>query len=73
VPGDCAQAQQERIDDQPGAAAQRLIRQYLPKGTCFKDLTDKHCMQIEEAPNNTPRKKLGFTTPDEAYDEQCCA
>lgn len=50
-----------------------LIRQYLPKGTCFKDLTDKHCRQIEEALNNRPRKKLGFATPDEAYDEQCCA
>jgi transposase, IS30 family len=51
-----------------------LIRQYLPKGTCFKDLTDKHCKQIEEALNNRPRKKLGFATPDEAYDQQrCCA
>jgi len=50
-----------------------LIRQYLPKGTCFRDLTDKHCRQIEEELNNRPRKKLGFATPDEAYDEQCCA
>jgi transposase, IS30 family len=50
-----------------------LIRQYLPKGTCFKDLTDRQCRTIEEALNNRPRKKLGFATPDEAYDEQCCA
>ena len=50
-----------------------LIRQYLPKGTCFKDLTNKHCRQIEQALNSRPRKKLGFATPDEAYDEQCCA
>jgi len=50
-----------------------LIRQYLPKGTCFRDLTDKDCRQIEEALNSRPRKKLGFATPDEAYDEQCCA
>lgn len=50
-----------------------LIRQYLPKGTCLKELTDKQCRQIEEALNNRPRKKLGFATPDEAYDEQCCA
>ena len=50
-----------------------LIRQYLPKGTCFTDLTDKDCRQIEEALNSRPRKKLGFATPDEAYDEQCCA
>jgi IS30 family transposase len=50
-----------------------LIRQYLPKGTCFKDLTDKDCRQIEQALNSRPRRKLGFATPDEAYDEQCCA
>jgi IS30 family transposase len=50
-----------------------LIRQYLPKGTCFKDLTQRQCDKIEEALNNRPRKKLGFATPDEAYDEQCCA
>lgn len=50
-----------------------LIRQYLPKGTCFKDLTDKQCRTIEEALNSRPRKKLGFATADEAYDEQCCA
>jgi len=50
-----------------------LIRQYLPKGTCFKDLDDRQCRTIEDALNNRPRKKLGFATPDEAYDEQCCA
>ena len=49
-----------------------LIRQYLPKGTCFKDLTDRQCRRIEQALNSRPRKKLGFATPDEAYDQQCC-
>jgi len=51
----------------------QLIRQYLPKGACCRDLTDKDCRQIDEALNSRPRKKLGFATPDEAYDEQCCA
>jgi IS30 family transposase len=46
-----------------------LIRQYLPKGMCFKDLTQRQCDKIEEALNNRPRKKLGFATPDEVYDE----
>ena len=49
-----------------------LIRQYLPKGSCFKGVTDKDCRRIEQALNSRPRKKLGFATPDEAYDEQCC-
>lgn len=50
-----------------------LIRQYLPKGSCFKEVTDKDCRRIEQELNSRPRKKLGFATPDEAYDEQCCA
>lgn len=49
-----------------------LIRQYLPKGSCFKSLTNKQCQEIEDAMNSRPRKKLGFATPDEAYDDQCC-
>ena len=50
-----------------------LIRQYLPKGTCFKDLTQRGCRVIEDALNSRPRKKLGFRTPNEAaYDEQRC-
>lgn len=50
-----------------------LIRQYLPKGTCFKKLTQEHCQAIEDALNNRPRKKLGFRTPAEASAQECCA
>lgn len=50
-----------------------LIRQYLPKGTCFKDLTQRHCDAIEKELNDRPRKVLGFDTPNEAYPVACCA
>jgi len=49
-----------------------LIRQYLPKGSCFKHVTQRHCDQIERALNNRPRKILGFNTPNEAHIEECC-
>lgn len=46
-----------------------LIRQYLPKGSCFKQLTQRQCDEIERELNNRPRKILGFSTPNEAHAE----
>lgn len=50
-----------------------LIRQYLPKGMCFKEVTQRDCDRIERELNNRPRKVLGFSTPNEAYATECCA
>jgi IS30 family transposase len=50
-----------------------LIRQYLPKRTCFRDLTQRQCDLIERELNDRPRKVLGFSTPNEAWAEECCA
>lgn len=50
-----------------------LIRQYLPKGMCFKEVTQRDCDRIERELNNRPRKVLGFCTPNEAYAIECCA
>lgn len=44
-----------------------LLRQYLPRGTSFERLTQKHCDQIAEHLNNRPRRRLGFRTPKEDY------
>jgi transposase, IS30 family len=49
-----------------------LIRQYLPKGSCLKNLTQQRCNEIERELNNRPRKVLGFSTPNEAHVEACC-
>ena len=43
------------------------IRQYLPKGICMKNLTQKECDQIAEELNSRPRKRLQFRTPKELY------
>ena len=44
-----------------------LIRQYLPKGTCLKRLTQKECDYIAHELNTRPRKRHGFKTPSEIY------
>lgn len=44
-----------------------LIRQYIPKGESFRDLTNKEIRRIEKELNNRPRKKLGFRTPLEVF------
>ena len=40
-----------------------LIRQYLPKRTSMKRLTQHQCNVIATALNNRPRKRYGFLTP----------
>jgi IS30 family transposase len=49
-----------------------LIRQYLPKGSCFRQVTQRQCDAIERELNDRPRKVLGFSTPNEAHVEACC-
>lgn len=44
-----------------------LIRQYLPKKSCFKDVTQKECDRIAYALNTRPRKRHCYKTPEEVY------
>jgi IS30 family transposase len=46
-----------------------LIRQYLPKRTSMKRLTQDRCNAISSALNNRPRKRHGFHTPLERLAE----
>jgi len=46
-----------------------LIRRYLPKGKDFRDITQHQLDQIAEELNNRPRKKLGYRTPNEVFQE----
>lgn len=45
----------------------RLLRQYLPKKSDFRKISDEELRQIEEAINNRPRKCLGYRTPNERH------
>ena len=44
-----------------------LLRQYLPRQTCLRELTQNQCTAIAERLNNRPRLRLGFRTPNEVY------
>jgi IS30 family transposase len=46
-----------------------LIRWYLPKGTDFATISNETIRLIEDALNNRPRKRLGWKTPLEAFNE----
>jgi IS30 family transposase len=46
-----------------------LIRQYIPKRTSMKTLTQERCNAIASALNNRPRKRHGFRTPLERLAE----
>ena len=45
-----------------------LIRQYLPRHINLQYISDEQIYEIQEKLNNRPRKKLGFFTPNQAYE-----
>lgn len=48
-----------------------LVRQFLPKGTNFDEITPTRLRHIQYLLNNRPRAVLGFLTPKEAYERSC--
>lgn len=46
-----------------------LIRYYFPKGTDFATISDEAIQSVEITLNNRPRKRLGWKTPLEAFNE----
>jgi len=44
-----------------------LIRQYFPKGTNFKDITNKDLELVVKKMNHRPRKSLNYQTPHEVF------
>lgn len=40
-----------------------LLRQFFPKGTSLKDVTNEDLQKVVGLINNRPRKRLGFKTP----------
>ncbi len=47
--------------------ANKLIRQYIPKGVSFDDFTDKRIRRIQAKINARPREKLQFDTPKRRF------
>lgn len=44
-----------------------LLRQYLPKGMCLRDVTQRQCDHIADDLNRRPRKRHDFDTPAALY------
>ena len=44
-----------------------LIRYYFPKGTDFATIPDERIKEVEEKLNTRPRKRLGYKTPQEVF------
>jgi IS30 family transposase len=47
--------------------ANGLLREYFPKGTDFRDVSDEEIAKVEYALNTRPRKRHGFETPLEVW------
>ena len=50
--------------------ANKLIRQYIPKGTDFSNLTDAFIRNVQHKINRRPRKKLNFHSPKSVFFRQ---
>jgi transposase, IS30 family len=44
-----------------------LLRQYLPRGMCLRNVTQAQCNHIADDLNNRPRKRHNFKTPAALY------
>ena len=49
--------------------ANGLVRWYFPKGTDFRNVTDEQVAVVEYKLNTRPRKRLGWRTPLEVFNE----
>lgn len=49
--------------------ANGLVRRFFPKGTDFKKVTKEQIQRVQDLLNNRPRKRLGFKTPLEVFNE----
>lgn len=47
--------------------ANKLIRQYIPKGTDFRGLSDEFIKQVQYKINRRPREKLNFSNPKREF------
>lgn len=48
----------------------RLLRRYIPKGKSMDNYSIDQILMISDEINATPRKRLGYRTPEELFEEQ---
>lgn len=45
----------------------KIVRQYIPKGTDFTEFTDEFISSMQHKPDRRPRKKLNYSTPKDEF------
>ena len=45
----------------------KLIRQYIPKGSDFRMLSEEFIREVQYKINRRPREKLNFSTPKKEF------
>lgn len=48
----------------------RILRRFIPKGTDINKISEEELERIEDLINGLPRKRLGYKTPEELFNEQ---
>lgn len=48
----------------------RILRRFLPKGRSIRDYSDEQILLFADEINATPRKRLGYRTPEELFELQ---
>ena len=48
----------------------RILRRFISKGTDINKISEEELERIEDLINGLPRKRLGYKTPDELFNEQ---
>jgi IS30 family transposase len=49
-----------------------IVRRFIPKGSSFENLTDKDMQRIAHYINTLPRKRFGYKTPMDLWNEHIC-
>ena len=47
-----------------------LLRRFIPKGVSIHRFIDEQILQASDDINSMPRKRLGYLTPEDLFDEQ---
>ena len=48
----------------------RILRRFIPKGADINKITEEELESLEDLINGLPRKRLGYKTPEELFNEQ---
>lgn len=47
-----------------------LLRSFIPKGISIQNYSDQDILQVGDDINTMPRKRLGYATPEDLFEEQ---